>query len=196
MTLLASGRALDLLDRALGYTRGCLSTARGLDLSVTTPCAEWDLRALLEHLDDSLAALTEAATGDHVGVPLAPLPAGLPADHLLAALGRRTGEAVGAWTARTGRATVSLGPDAGLDDEVVAAVGALEVAVHGWDVARSCAADRPLPEELAADLLPVAAVLVGDADRPGRFAAPVATGSPLAGGRLLAFVGRDPGWAR
>jgi uncharacterized protein (TIGR03086 family) len=189
MSTLASGRALDLLDRALAYTRGSLHTAAHTDLSTPTPCAAWDLRALLEHLDDSLAALTEAAAGR---VRPAPPAAGLPDDLLLVAVSQRATAALGAWSGRSSRADVVLEPDAALAEEVVASVGALEIAVHGWDVARACRADRPLPEALAHDLQPVAFVAVTDADRPGRFATPVPTDLPSAGARLLAFLGRSP----
>ena len=65
--------------------------------------------------------------------------------------------------------------------------------MHGWDVARACASDRPIPADLADELLDLAVVLVRAADRPGRFArpAPVPAGAP-AGDQLLAFLGRTP----
>lgn len=190
MSTLASGRALDLLDRALGYTRGCLHAATHTDLSSPTPCARWDLRALLVHLDDSLAALTEAAAGEVAAVPAL---AGLPDDRLLAAVSRRAGGTVGAWSGRVTEADIALAPDGVLAEEVVAAVGALEVAVHGWDVAWACAAPLPLPDRLAAELWPVALASVGELDRPGRFAPPVAPASSSAAARLLAFLGRRGG---
>jgi uncharacterized protein (TIGR03086 family) len=189
VSTLAPGRALDLLDRALAYTRGSLHTAAHTDLCSPTPCAAWDLRALLEHLDDSLAAFTEAAAGR---VRPAPAAAGLPDDLLLVAVSQRLSAALGAWSGRSSRADVVLEPDAALTAEVVASVGALEIAVHGWDVARACRADRPLPERLAADLHPVALAAVADADRPDRFAAPVPCGCPSASARLLSFLGRSP----
>jgi uncharacterized protein (TIGR03086 family) len=76
---------------------------------------------------------------------------------------------------------------------LLACTGALEISVHGWDVARACGHDRPLPVPLAVDLLSVAPLLVDDADRPGRFAGPVdVPPSAGAGDRLLAFLGRQP----
>ena len=74
---------------------------------------------------------------------------------------------------------------------VVAAVGAVEVAVHGWDVAQACGRDRPIPTPLAHDLLDLSALFVVEADRPTRFgpALPVPLGAGPAE-RLLAFLGR------
>ncbi|MEU0437066.1 hypothetical protein ABZ153_36730 [Streptomyces sp. NPDC006290] len=73
------------------------------------------------------------------------------------------------------------------------AVGALEIAVHGWDVARACGRARPIPSALAAELLPLAHLVVADADRGVRFAAPVdVPPGTRPGGLLLAFLGRRP----
>ena len=75
---------------------------------------------------------------------------------------------------------------------VLAAVGALEVVVHGWDVSRACAADRPIPLSLATELLPLARLMIADVDRPGRFAPPVPVPAGAGdGARLLAFLGRS-----
>jgi len=63
--------------------------------------------------------------------------------------------------------------------------------VHGWDVARACGVDRPLPAALAVELLDLLPLVVGDADRPRRFAEPVDV--PLharPSTRLLAALGR------
>ena len=111
---------------------------------------------------------------------------------LRVAVSQRASATLGAWSGRSSRADVLLEPDAALAEEVVASVGALEIAVHGWDVARTCGADRPLPEQLAVDLHPIALVVVTDADRPGRFAAPLPTGVDTASASLLAFLGRRP----
>jgi hypothetical protein len=69
----------------------------------------------------------------------------------------------------------------------------VEVAVHGWDVARACGVDRPIPPALAGELLELCPLLVDDADRPGRFGPP-ADPSRWArpGDRLVAFLGRCP----
>ena len=67
------------------------------------------------------------------------------------------------------------------------------MAVHGWDVARACGRDRPVPPSLAEELLDLSPLFVSAADRPGRFAPPVDV-PPLAGpgDRLVAFLGRRP----
>ncbi|AXB44032.1 TIGR03086 family metal-binding protein [Amycolatopsis albispora] len=181
---LAGGVAL--LERAVGYTLGCLRLVTDESMGNATPCRDWDLRALLAHLDDALIALAEAANLGRVGLdPVAPVP-GDPA----AAVRARAGELLGAWMGEPAAGPVSVA-GAPMTAVVVAGAGALEIAVHGWDVARACGHDRPLPPALAAEMLELSALFVTAADRPERFAAPIAVpAGASAGDRLLAFLGR------
>lgn len=78
---------------------------------------------------------------------------------------------------------------------LVTTAGALEIAVHGWDIGRSCGAARPVPPALAAELLCLAPTLVpGAAERAPLFGEPVPVPrSAPPGDRLVAFLGREPG---
>ncbi len=188
MTPLLGG--VGLLARAVDHALACLDAADGADLSRPTPCADWDLRALLDHVNDSLLALHEAAalgrvfpeTGDYTG------------RDPIALLRDRATRLVGAWTPPAPRREVALG-ELELTSAIVATTGALEVAVHGWDVARACGADGTVPDELAEEMLDLVSLLVTAEDRPARFAAPVVTPFWAApGDRLVALLGRHPGW--
>jgi uncharacterized protein (TIGR03086 family) len=176
-----------LLERAVNYTLGALHAVTRAEMSASTPCRSWDLRALLAHVEDSLLALHEAASLGHVDLESGPRPAGDP----IAAVRDRASDLLGAWT-NTTRPDATVG-DAGLTSAILATAGALEVAVHGWDVARSVGRDRPIPPALAEEMLALSPLLVSDLDRPARFAAPVAVPARAAAGdRLLAFLGRRP----
>lgn len=75
---------------------------------------------------------------------------------------------------------------------VVACTGAVEIAVHGWDIAQARGDGRPIPPTLATPMLGICPLLV--AGREGLFAVPVrvpAQASP--GARLVGYLGRDPG---
>jgi uncharacterized protein (TIGR03086 family) len=183
-----------LLERAVGYTRGCLQLVAGTPLTAPTPCARWDLLALLRHMDDSLCAFTDAAEIGHVDLlPVSATPFGEPragARLVVERLRARACTLLSAWAAVRGDQDVTVS-DRRLPSDLLARAGSLEIAVHGWDVARACGADRPLPAALALDLLGVVPVLVSDADRPARFAerVDVPPHAP-AGVRLLAALGR------
>ncbi len=179
----------ELLERAVGYTRATLPLVVTADLSARTPCAGWDLRDLLRHLDDSLAALTEAAEVGHVALSTRPDRCPSETARLVARLRGRACALLAAWSAPSLRAVSVSGRT--LPPDLLAAVGALELAVHGWDVAQACGGPHPLPPDLARDLLAWVPLLVDEADRPRRFAdvvdVPPRSGpAPL----LLAALGR------
>jgi uncharacterized protein (TIGR03086 family) len=184
---------VELLERAIGYTRGSLALVVPELLAAPTPCAGWDLRRLLAHMDDSLASLHEAGSVRRVSLALLGTAPEDPAEELR----RRACQLLADWAGQPCPGTDILVAGRPLTASVLAAAGALEVAVHGWDVAVACGAPRPLPQALAADLLRVAPVLVTEADRPGRFGAPVEppvepVGDTSASAWLLGYLGRSP----
>lgn len=183
--MLPLDHAVELLDRALAYTRVALHRVTEADLSRRTPCADWDLGSLLAHMDDALDAFTEGAGG---AVRMAyPVPARV----RVASLQGKACALLAAWS-RGVPAQVRIG-ERRLDTAVVVLAAALEVTVHGWDVDRALGGGRGIPEPLARALLPVAEALVDDSDRGVRFAAPRPLGPDApAADRLLGFLGRDP----
>ena len=177
-----------VLDRAIAYTLGSLALVTPAALDRPTPCARWDLRALLEHLHDSMGALQEAAEIGSVADDPGP-PCGR---EVISMVRHRAVRMLGAWVQMRGLLAVRVAGEP-MTAPMVAGAGAIEVAVHGWDMARACGHRRPVPDDLADELLDLARVLVSGGDRPGRFASPVglAPNAP-AGDRLVAFLGRDP----
>jgi uncharacterized protein (TIGR03086 family) len=186
----AAGRLAgpELLERAVGYTRTSLMLVGSADLTARTPCADWDLLRLLRHMNDSLAAFTEAAEIGYVD--LVPVRDGDPGSELVDRLKNRACALLAAWAHHPGTGPVAVA-DRQLRSDVLAAAGAVEIAAHGWDVAQACGVDRPLPTALALELLEVVPLVVHDTDRPGRFAERVDV--PLhtrPSTRLLAALGR------
>jgi uncharacterized protein (TIGR03086 family) len=186
----ADSCAPELLEQAVNYALGSVASVTPGLLRRPTPCQGWDLGTLLRHACESLQALHEGIAGGRVRLAASP-------DHLRQGASTRQVFAqraialLDAWS-RPRRQRVLVG-DCELAAGVLAEAGALEIAVHGWDVSRACGDERPIPAALARDLVEIAQVLVTDADRGGLFAAPVevaATASPS--DRLAAFLGRLP----
>lgn len=183
-----------LLERAISYTLGALHAVSPADLLVPTPCRDWNLRALLEHLADSLAALHEAV--DLGEVSLEPIPPDTDdPSRIVRGVRGRAGQLLGAWANAGDKGVVLTIGGCPATGRLVTAVGAMEIVAHGWDVYRSVGAEHPIPTPLAIELLRIAPMLATDDDRPARFAAPVPV-SPAAPApaRLVAFLGRDPSW--
>jgi uncharacterized protein (TIGR03086 family) len=183
MDALAAGVAV--LERSISYALGSLALVTPPLLLRPTPCRRWDLRDLLHHFGDSMEALREAAAFGEVG--LAPTPGAGP---VITETRDRAVRLLGAWTngPRTSAVRVDTVP---LTAPIVAGAGAIEVAVHGWDVAQACGSPRPIPDDLADELLDLAVLLIRPPDRPGRFdRARPAPPDACASTRLLAFLGR------
>jgi uncharacterized protein (TIGR03086 family) len=180
-----------LLDRAISYAVGTVDEVAPELLSRPTPCRGWDLQMLLRHASESLTALHEGIDAGRIG--LAPAAAeGEPAADPAQIFRDRAGRLRGAWTG-AGRRQRSVVYIAGcpLAASAMEGVGALEIAVHGWDISQACGHRRPIPRALAVDLLAIAPLLVPETGRHPLFAAPV-TVTPGAGpsDQLAAFLGR------
>lgn len=183
-----------LLERAVGYA---LAVSRDVPpglLSRETPCQAWDLSMLLAHANESLAALAEGIGGGRVALypPDSPEACEESAADPLATFRRRVWRLPSLWADAPPVVTVA---DRALPADLLAAAGALEIAVHGWDIARACHRDLPIPAAVAVELLAVGAVLAPADDRYPYFAPPRTVGGAMAcpSDRLVAFLGRDPG---
>ena len=187
--------ATGLLVGAISYALGVCALVGPGEMALPTPCADWDLAMLLGHLSDSMADLETAIRTGQLDLehPAAAVP--VPGDPI-EVLRDRAAELLCASYCYSGPedfvAVGGLPVPAGL----VACAGAVEIAVHGWDVsaARSragCGGVCPIPAALATRLLGLCPLLM--VGREGLFAVPVevpAQASP--GDRLVGYLGRDP----
>ena len=189
--------AAGLLAGAISYAlRVCALVGPG-DMALPTPCAEWDLGMLLGHLGDSMADLeTALRTGgldlDRPGNPPDP-GTGDPVELIWE---RGAGLLCASYCYGGPGSFVAVGGlpmPAGL----VACTGAVEIAVHGWDVsaARGRAGRggvQPIPAALASRMLGLCPLLV--AGREGLFAVPVEVPAQACpGDQLVGYLGRNPG---
>lgn len=174
--------AVLLLEASVAYTAEALGLAEDADPRSPTPCTDWLLADLLEHMDDALDTFVEAAAGR-----LRPLPA--PGGPRLESIRAKGCGLLETW--RTGAPDVVRLGDQTVPGALVAGTAALEITVHGWDLFASLEVDRPVPGHLARALLPVARLVVGPRDRGRRFAPPRRVPADASEGqRLLAFLGR------
>jgi uncharacterized protein (TIGR03086 family) len=189
--------AAGLLAGAISYTLGVCAPIGPGEMALPTPCPDWDLARLLGHLCESMADLEAALRTGCLDLDGPPGRAG---GDPVEALRDRAAELLCACYCYGGAerfvAVGGLPIPAGL----VACTGAVEIAVHGWDVSAARARagcgsggpKTPIPAALATRMLRLGPLLV--AGREGLFAVPVevpAQASP--GDRLVAYLGRNPG---
>jgi len=189
-----------MLGQAVAYALGNVAATTPDLLARPTPCRGWDLRRLLWHSCESLAALGEGLAAGRVSLVAGPAGAA-PGLVGRTPAGDDCGAAdpVATYTVRALRLLDCLAsprrPDVRIGEltlprSMLAAAGALEVAVHGWHVAEACGEWRPVPAVLAGELLTVAPLLV-PAGREPLFGEPVRVdrdASPSE--QLTAFLGR------
>jgi uncharacterized protein (TIGR03086 family) len=185
-----------LLLQAIRYALGTVANVAPRALARPTPCAEWDLAELLRHVNDSLTALHEVITTRTIGLD--------PTEHTTEHTTVPASDPIDTFRERASdllAAAATLGQhdrliaiaDRCATESVVAAVGTVELAVHGWDVATACGIDQPIPPGLASGVLEIVPLVVTDAIRVTRFAPPVTVSVPATpSDRLVALLGRCP----
>jgi uncharacterized protein (TIGR03086 family) len=185
------------IETAAGRMAGLVRAVDDADLARVTPCAEYSVAALLDHIDGFVGAFTAAGTKTQDPSEGPPPPGS--ADHLRAdwrtALPEGLTALVAAWQpddAYTG--TVRAGAFE-MPADSVAVVAIEELVVHGWDLAR--ALDRPY-ESTPAELAVIDDFFGrfgpeqrGSAYGPER---PAGAGAPPLD-RAVARSGRDPEWS-
>jgi uncharacterized protein (TIGR03086 family) len=196
--------AVELLAGAISYMLGVCAPIGAAELTLPTPCPDWDLAMLLGHLCQSMADLETALRTGRLDLDE---PVGRAGGDPVEALRDGAAQLLCAGYCYGGPecfvAVAGLPMPAGL----VACTGAVEIAVHGWDVSAARAragrdsttsgrgtSQIPIPAALATRMLRLSPLLV--AGREGLFAVPVevpAQASP--GDRLVSYLGRHPGAA-
>jgi uncharacterized protein (TIGR03086 family) len=182
----------ELLRRAIRYACGTVRTVTPELLPHPTPCRGWDLRMLLEHASESLAALHEGISDGCLS--LAPADCGGDtAAGPAQAFRDRAGLLLDASSGPRGRNHVIDIAGHPLAASAMAVIGALEIAVHGWDISQASGTCQPIPQMLAIDLLAIAVLLVPRDGRYPLFAPPVSvTAERSPSDQLVAFLGRTP----
>ena len=181
------------LNRSAGSTMEVLRQVREEQLALPTPCASWDVRALINHFIGSArwwAAMLDGTAGDEAAPDYA-------AGDFLAAYEESLRIAQAAFTGEGALERVVQMPQGEFPGVALLGFAATDQFVHGWDLARAiglptACLDSELAEELLAQArLPVTAdyrgpdaVAVFGPEQPAPLQAP-------ASDRLAAFLGRS-----
>ena len=181
--------ATALLSGAISYALGACAVVAPGELSLPTPCAQWDLGTLLGHLRESMADLEEALRTGRLGAPQPGTPQPAPCDPV-EEIRDRAAELLWACYGAPAAEFVVVG-GLPVSSGVVTCTGAIEIAVHGWDVSAARGRDCPIPADLATRMLGLCPLLL--AGREGLFALPVEVpAAARPGDRLVGHLGRRP----
>ncbi|MFC4021087.1 TIGR03086 family metal-binding protein [Micromonospora sp. GCM10011542] len=187
-----STKTSDLLAAAAPRT---VTVVRGIaddQLDLPTPCRDFTVRDLLNHLFEVVVNFQELAAKRPVQWADKP-------DHLVDGWRDRfeaeTGRLIAAWSDPSALEGVSSGM--GMPQTTLGGMALLDLTVHGWDLA--VATDQPYQPapEATAELHELVEQLGPTARKMGVFAdpVPVPATAPLPDlARLLARTGRNPTW--
>ncbi len=189
--------AHDVFPEACATITPVVRKASDADLDLSTPCSDYDLRALVDHFAGTTGALARAGAQQ-------PLDAADP-------WGSTTRVADGDWAATLTANLQAMADgwsqpqawqgsvDTGGGEMPARSVGdmaLIEVMVHGWDLARATGQELEVSPDLGAEVRRLVEE-TADLGRQMEAYGPAVEVSPDASDfeRALAAAGRDPGWS-
>jgi uncharacterized protein (TIGR03086 family) len=179
-------------QRALLATGRIVAGVRPDQLSGPTPCRDWDVRLLLNHIIGGNHMFATVARGGRVEAT------GDMEDYTRPDPGSRyleSAEAVLAAWAEPGAMERRVHmPFGDIPGSAAVSIHFLDLVVHGWDLARATGQDATIAPDLAAEALDISSDLLSPELREaGVFGpeVPAAADDPLHD-RLVAFMGRRP----
>jgi uncharacterized protein (TIGR03086 family) len=176
----------EALDQTFTHAHGVITGVSADQYGDKTPCDEWTVRDLLEHMVGVVAGMGAAAAGQ----PRTPF-------ELAADPGAQFEEVatatLGAWRTPGVLDRVIDGGAGPMPARVLAGINLLDTATHTWDLAVATGQPAELPEDVAVAATEAGHMIVSPELRPGRFG-PEQTASDVATTtqRLVAFLGRTP----
>jgi uncharacterized protein (TIGR03086 family) len=179
------------LNQAMQSTLAVLTAVGPGDLGAPTPCASWDVRALVNHFVGTARWWAATVDGEGGGAD-----ADYAAGDYVGAYEESIRIAVGAFAAEGAlERTVRL-PFGEFPGTVLLGLAAMEQFTHGWDLARAIGHPTDLDPALASALLGQARLAVSDAFRgpDGQALFGPAVAVPDSAGpadRLAGFLGRS-----
>jgi uncharacterized protein (TIGR03086 family) len=172
---------LDLYGRSSNWAKEKVAGAAA-QLDARTPCDEWDVRTLLNHMLETQRYFISSARGEDASPPSADPPA-LISNDPAADFDTARSEVLEAFGAEG--VIEKTGPALGIafSDQLL----------HGWDLARATGQDATMPDGLAEAAYEMIHGRFTEDQRKGVFKPEIEVGADASPQeRLLAYTGRDP----
>jgi uncharacterized protein (TIGR03086 family) len=183
----------EMYARALDRTRQVVAGVRRDQLAGPTPCGDWDVRALVNHLIGGCVTVAAGAEGRAVDMAN-------PDDHaageILEAYDRAAEDARAAFAAPGALEKEFTLPWGKTPGAAALGLALADAVVHGWDLARATGQEIVIDDDVAAAIYGMTTSMMepeGQYPRGDSFAAPVEVppDAPVVD-RMLAYLGRTP----
>jgi uncharacterized protein (TIGR03086 family) len=185
---------------AADLAAGPLRAVTADQLTAPTPCTDYDVRAVVDHLAWAALLSQRAATRtrfEHDWSSLTPAPFldGVPVGEWAMRVPAELDAAADAWADPAAWEGETMVAASAMPAAVVGPMMLAEFAVHGWDLARGIGAPYDVPAELGETVLAAVQPLAQMGRDGGWYGpeVPVPADAP-AFDRALGLTGRDPAW--
>jgi len=178
------------LERAIDVAGGVIANVDVDQLSAPTPCASWDVAALINHMVGGQGFFAAAVNGQP---PSTDAPDAASGD-FKAAFASASGECVAAFQSLDDMNSIVKAPFGDMPAQAFMGLATTDTFQHAWDLAKATGQDTDLAPEMAEMLLAASKQNIQDSFR-GPEGAPfgaeqAATDDAPAADRLAAFLGR------
>ncbi len=182
--------AFERIEKATALASEAVNNVKPDQLSDPTPCSDFDVKALLNHLLGGMGMLTTAAQGGTAEMPQGDLVG--------------DGSDVGArYDAAREQLLVAIKDPAVFDTtwkmpfgelpgKMMAGIAFMEHTTHAWDVRKATGQDTELPADIVAECDSVVRPMDQMLRMPGVCGPAIETDSASATDKLVAFLGRQP----
>ena len=175
---------VDHLEAAVRVTGDVVAGVRSDQAALPTPCPQYDVAQLVQHLVGFATSFADRANGVEPAADPSTVSAG--------------DDAATAYRQQTERLVDGYRSGAGGDGATPIGIALMEAVAHGWDLARATGQPAPYPDDAVEAALDAGRGMLEPKYRGGDmpFGDEVAVpGSAPVLDRFVAFVGRDPGWS-
>lgn len=182
--------AIERIEKASAHAQKVIEGISAEDMGKPTPCSEYDVRELLNHVIAGLSMLDTAASGGKAAPPEGNIVGDDPGaqyregrEKLLDTLRTREGVLDQNWEM----------PFGSLPGQMMAGIAFMEHLTHAWDLAKATGQDTELPEDLAVECLELVRPMDAMLRMPGVCgpAVEVPEGASVSD-QLAGFMGRTP----
>ena len=182
--------ARERIEKATALASEAIHNVKPDQLSDATPCSEFDVKALLNHVLGGMSMLTQAAQGEKAQMPEGDL------------VGDGTDVAERYDAARTKLLDAISDPAVfdktwgmpfgDLPGKMMAGIAFMEHTTHAWDVRKATGQDTELPADIVAECDSVVRPMDAMLRMPGVCGPAIETDSASETDKLMAFLGRQP----
>ena len=184
---------MGLVERALDQTAAIIAGIGAGQAALPTPCADWDVRAVVQHLvGQDLRNFTVAARGETADWQA---PAEDVGEDWAVAFRDRAAPLMAVWRAADLDRQIAMPGGGQAPLGARASQQMAEFAVHGWDLVKATGQRVSLDPQLAEHALDWSHQMLRPEARGKAFGleVPVSPDAPIYD-RLAGWFGRDPGW--